>query len=58
LSRIILRTSPTEVKSLFRKIENISIKIVKIEENLFFNEACIINNLLQTYTKNISITAD
>jgi len=42
LSRIILRTSTAAIKLAFRRIENISIKIVKMEENLSFNETCII----------------
>jgi len=50
LSRIILRTSATTIKLAFRKIENISVKIVKLEENQSFNETCIINKLLPTYT--------
>jgi len=46
----ILRHSPANVKRQFRNLENISIKIAKAEEHLSFNEACIINKLLPTYT--------
>ena len=37
-------------KIAFRKIERLQNKIIKLKCNLQFNETCIINKLLPTYT--------
>ena len=50
LSLIILKKSTAEVKCAYRKLEKIRLKMVKLQSHLSFNETCIINNLLPTYT--------
>jgi len=50
LSFSILRTSHHAIKLKFREIEKISLKIAKTESHLSFNETCVINRLLPTYT--------
>ena len=37
-------------KSVFRKLEKLELKIIRLEGHLEFNQACIINKLLPTYT--------
>ena len=50
LSFTILRKSTDEVKCIFRNLERIQEKIVKTKCHLSFNETCVINKLLPTYT--------
>ena len=50
MSFIILRISTAEVKSTYRKLERIQLKKVKVQCHLSFNETCLINKLLPTYT--------
>jgi len=50
LSTIILRKSPLNVKNSFRNLEKLKLKIVKLECHRSFNETCVINELLPTYT--------
>lgn len=50
LSRIIFKTSNGEIKVLYRKLEKTALKIVKNESHRKFNECCLINDLLPTYT--------
>lgn len=50
LSLTILRTSSQQIKSAYRKLERLKIRIVKLRSHLSFNETCKINQLLPTYT--------
>lgn len=50
LSFVILRTSSTEIKQLYRKLEKTNIKIIKTRCHLQFNKTCLLNGLLPTYT--------
>ena len=50
LSFIILRTATPQVKSEYRKIEKMKMKIIKLKSHRSFNETCVINKLLPTYT--------
>ena len=50
LSFIILRTSTPQVKREYRKIERSKVKILKLKCHQAFNETCVINKLLPTYT--------
>ena len=50
LSLCVLRISSPEIKLKYRKLEKIKLKLVKIRSHLSFNETCIINQLLPTYT--------
>ena len=50
LSFVILKTSTPLVKSEYRKIERIKVKSLKLKCHLAFNETCVINKLLPTYT--------
>jgi len=54
LSFTILKNSTAEEISIFRKIEKIKTKSTKIIGHRRFNETCIVNKLLPTYT-NITI---
>ena len=57
LSFTILRTCDGEVKNRYRKLEKIAVKVIKVRSNLKFNETCLINELLPTYT-NIRVHDD
>ena len=50
LSRIILRSPNRETLMKYREIEKIKLKMVHISSHLSFNETCIHNKLLPTYT--------
>ena len=50
LSFIILRTATPLVKKEYRKIEKCKVKILKLKCHQAFNETCVINKLLPTYT--------
>ena len=50
LSKVIFKLSKDEVKSKYRDIEKLSIKISEIRSHLSFNECCEINGLLPNYT--------
>lgn len=54
LSFTILKTSPTNIKSKYRVLEKKQLKLTKSICHLKFNETCITNNLLPTYT-NVNI---
>ena len=49
-SRIILNIQTTEAKICFRKQESAKKKLTKLKLHLEFNELCIKENLLPTYT--------
>ena len=51
LSITALRHIPPDQKSVFRKLEKLELKIIRLEGHLEFNQACIRNKLLPTYTK-------
>jgi len=51
LSLSILKTSPPSIKLKYREVEKIAIKLAKTESHLLFNETCLNNRLLPTYTK-------
>ena len=57
LSTVILRLITPECLTLFRKLERCSIKLVKVSAHLRFNETCLNNRLLPTYT-NIQLHDD
>jgi len=50
-SKIVLKTSPPEIKSTFRNIEKLKHKIIRLQCHRSFNETCLLNGLLPTYTK-------
>ena len=50
LSITALRHIPPDQKSVFRKLEKLELKIIRLEGHLEFNQACIRNKLLPTYT--------
>ena len=50
LSKIIFKTASTSIKSKFRAIEKSSIKLITNQSHLQYNECCLANNLLPTYT--------
>ena len=50
LSFIILRVSSDDIKVLFRKLERLTMKLIKETSHRKFNETCIINYLLPKYT--------
>ena len=54
---IILRTTTPLLKREYRRIEKQKLRIVKLKSHLSFNETCIINNMLQTYT-NVKLQDD
>ena len=53
LSFTVIKTLQPQQKNWFRKLENSLTKLVKIKNHLKFNETCIKNKLLPTYTTNI-----
>jgi len=57
LSYFILNISPHHIVSSYRNLERCSLKIVNYKCHLSFNETCINNNLLPTYT-NVKIHDD
>ena len=54
LSRVILRTISPHFKTKLRNIEHLAVKMAETKSHRAFNECCLINNLLPTYT-NISL---
>ena len=56
LSFVILKCLTPSQKSLLRRVEKTQEKLVKLKNHLLFNETCIRNKLLPTYT-NIYIYA-
>ena len=50
LSKCVLKTISQENLITFRKPEKNQRKLSKLKANLLFNETCLINNLLPTYT--------
>ena len=46
-----LRTLPHRIIQILRKMENIQRKMIKCKWSLVFNNTCIKENLLPTYTK-------
>jgi len=50
LSLTILRSSNRPTLVLFRELERINIKLEKARSHLSFNETCLNNKLLPTYT--------
>lgn len=46
---------PTDLRSLFRKLERVENKIINAEWSLFFNETCIKENILPNYTKILEV---
>ena len=50
LSFKIIKFSSLNILNYYRTLEKVSIKKVKLLSHLRFNETCIINNLLPTYT--------
>ena len=50
LSFIILKRSNIEIVTCFRKVEGLTTRITKLKSHLSFNETCLINKLLPTYT--------
>ena len=54
LSRTVFKTSSNDVKRMFRDLEKLNLKLVSLESHRTFNETCINNDLLPTYT-NIDI---
>ena len=53
LSITALRHIPPDQKSVFRKLEKLELKIIRLEGHLEFNQACIRNKLLPTYTNSM-----
>ena len=52
LSITALHHIPPNQKSVFQKLEKLELKIIRLEGHLEFNQGCIINKLLLTYTHN------
>lgn len=50
LSKIIIKISNDEIKHHFRNIERTAIRLITNKCHLSFNQCCIINKLLPTYT--------
>ena len=50
LSLSILRACGPELKVLFRKLEDVNIKLIKAVEHRKFNEQCLQHDLLPNYT--------
>ena len=50
LSFTAIKHIPPEVRLLFRRVEKLQQKSEKLTSHLRFNETCIINQLLPTYT--------
>ena len=50
LSRTVFKTSSNDVKRMFRDLEKLNLKLVSLESHRTFNETCINNDLLPTYT--------
>jgi hypothetical protein len=57
LSKIILKNINENVKQSYRKLENVSLKLISTNAHRCFNETCINNNLLPKYT-NIKVHDD
>jgi len=49
-SSIILKTSNQEEIAAFRKLEKEKNRLIRINGHISFNETCLINKLLPTYT--------
>jgi len=49
-SKIVLKVSSPDIKSCFRNIEKLKLKIIRLECHRSFNETCLLNGLLPTYT--------
>ena len=50
LSKIMFKQLTPEAKTIFRKLEKNSIKLLNAKAHRLFNETCLNNNLLPTYT--------
>ena len=50
LSFSIIKFVPPEVRLIFRRVEKLQQKYEKLTCHLRFNQACIVNQLLPTYT--------
>ena len=50
LSKVVLRTSNSEIKTKFRKLERVSCKLIREQAHLSFNEHCIQHKLLPIFT--------
>ena len=46
-----LNLLPTDLRSIFRKLERVEDKIINAEWSLFFNKTCIKENFWPNYTK-------
>ena len=49
----LLHPLPSEQKSVVRKLEKVSLKLVKSECRVLFNSVCVRENLLPNYTNSI-----
>jgi len=49
-SKIILRVSNKEQKTIFRKLEKFCIKLTNVEQHILFNEQCLQHNIFPVYT--------
>ena len=50
LSRTVLKTSSADIIRMFRELEKLQLKIVCLMSHRTFNETCLNNDLLPTYT--------
>ena len=51
----LIYTISCEMRRIYRKIEKTSLKIIKNNWSIKFNETCIKENILPKYTKNILV---
>ena len=45
-----LNLLPTDLRTIFRKLERVEVKIINAEWSLFFNKTCIKENFWPNYT--------
>ena len=50
LSRTVLKTTSDDNKWLFRELEKLQLKLVILKSHRTFNETCLNNGMLPTYT--------
>ena len=50
LSRTVLKTSSADIIRMFRDLEKLQLKLVCLVSHRTFNETCLNNDLLPTYT--------
>ena len=50
LSKIVFKNSSPNIKTSFRQLEKNSIKLTNVKAHRLFNETCLNNALLPTYT--------